>query len=116
MRAQLIELTPESCELVAESLVVEHRLHERLAIVERAFERDGMHVGGVDGRHLPPLHVGDAAVRVKDEDVDLVEPGEGVDSRAAGVARGRADDGGAAAARLQRVIHELRQQSASPRP
>ncbi len=96
--------------------MVEHRLHERLAIVEGAVDGDGLHVGGVDGRHLPPLHVGDAPVREQDEDVDLVEPGEGVDGRAAGVARGRADDGGAAAARLQDVIHQLRQADASPRP
>ena len=74
-----------------------------LAIVEGALDRDGMDVGGVDRRHLPPLHVGDAAVRVEDEDVDALEPLEGVDRRAAGVARGRADDGGALAAQRFRT-------------
>ena len=37
-------------QLVAEARVVEHRLHERLAIVEGAFDRDGMHVRRVDRR------------------------------------------------------------------
>ena len=81
--------------------MVEHRLHHRLAIVEGALDRERMDVRRVDRRHLPPLHVGDAAVRIEDEDVDLIEPLEGLDGGAAGVAGGRADDRRARAARLR---------------
>ena len=48
--------------LVAEGVMVEQPLHDRLAIVERAFDRDRVDVV-VRGRgHHPALHVGDAAV------------------------------------------------------
>ena len=63
MRAQLIELTPDSAELVAEGEIVEQRLDDRLAVVERALDRDRVDVRLVDRRHLPALHVGNAAVR-----------------------------------------------------
>ena len=45
MRAQLMELTAGQPQPVAEGEVVEHRLHQRLAVVERALDGDGMHVG-----------------------------------------------------------------------
>ena len=49
-------------------------------------------------------------MREEDEDVGAVAPGEGVDRRAAGVARGRAGDGGALAALGQDMVHQPRQQ------
>ena len=96
MRAQLIELTPDSVDAVAEGVVVEHALHQRLAVVEGALDGDGVHVGLGRRRHHAPLHVGDAAFRKQDHDVDAARAAEGLDRGAAGVARGGADDGGAA--------------------
>ena len=55
--------------------------------------------GDVDRRHLPALDVRHAAMRVEDEDIDLIEALEGLDGGAARIARGRADDRGAGAAR-----------------
>ena len=63
MRAQLIELTPDSDTPVAEAVVVEHVLHEGLAVVEIALDRQRVDVGGGRRRHLPLLHRRDAAVR-----------------------------------------------------
>ncbi len=54
---------------VAEGVVVEHRLGDRLAVVESAFDGDGVHVAVGRGRHHAPLHVGDAAVREQHEQV-----------------------------------------------
>ena len=85
-------------------------LYDRLRIVERAFERDGVDVGIGDRRHLPTLHVGHATVRVHDEDVDLIEAAESLNGRGAGIARSRADDGRALAARFQRVVHQAAEQ------
>ena len=97
-------------QLVAEARVVEQRLHDSLAIVEGALERDDMHVGRVDAGHLAALHLRDAPVRVEDEHVDLIEALEGLDGGAAGIARGRADDRRAGAARAQDVVHQLPEQ------
>ena len=105
MRAQLIELTPDSAELVAEGEIVEQRLDDVLAVVERALDRDRVDVRLVDRRHLPALHVGDAAVREEDEDVGARAAAEGLDRRRAGVARGRAEDRRAPVAPLQRAVH-----------
>ena len=49
-------------------------------------------------------------MREQHDDVDVRAPAERLDRRAAGIARGRADDRGALAARGQRVVHEPRQQ------
>ena len=93
-------------EAVAEGVVVEHRLHQGLAVVERTFHRNGVDVGRRDGRHLPALDLRDAAVRVEDDDVDPVEPAKGLDRSAAGIARGRADDRRTAPALGQHMVHE----------
>ena len=69
-----------------------------------------MDVGGGRRRHLPLLHRRDAAMREQDEDVGAVAPGKGVDGRAAGIARGGADDRGALAALGQHMVHQPRQQ------
>ena len=96
-------------EFVAEGEIVEQRLHDVLAIVERAFDRDRVHARLVDRRHLPALHVGDAPVRIEDEDVGPRAAAEGLDRRRAGVARGRADDGRAPTAPRQRMVHQAPQ-------
>ena len=116
MRAQLIELTPASADALAEGVVVEQALHDRLAIVERALDRDVVDVGVGDRRHLPALHVRDAALGIEDEDVDAGAAAERLDGGAAGIARGGADDGGACAARAQDVVHRGAPATASPRP
>ena len=71
---------------IAESVVIEHGLHQGLAIVERAFDRDRMDVVVAARRHHAALHVGDAPLRKQRDDVDLVARGEGFDGGATGVA------------------------------
>ena len=76
-----------------ESAVGEHRLDQRLGVVEAAIDRDIVDVAVAHRGHLAPLDRGNAARRVEHEHVDLGPPGERVDRRRAGVARGRADHG-----------------------
>ena len=90
--------------------MAEEAFQHRLGVVERAFERDGVDIVGGDRGHLAALHVGDAAVRIKDEDIDLIEAAKRLDRRGAGVARGGADDGGALAVRFQRLVHQPAEQ------
>src|SRR3712207_1758866 len=90
--------------------MVEQGFYDRLAVVEGAFERDGVDVRGVDARHLAALHLRHAPMRIEDEDVDLREALEGLDGGAAGVPRRRPDDGGAPAPALQDMVHELREE------
>ena len=90
--------------------MVEHRLHDRLAIVEGALDRDRMHVGRSRRRHHPPLYIGDAPVREQHDQIDIVETRERIDRRAAGIARRRDHDGGALIALGQHVIHQPRDQ------
>ena len=78
---------------VPEGGVVEHGLHEVLAVVERPLHRDGLDVLRGNRRHLPSLHLADPALGVEDDDVDVGPPGHGVDRRAARVTAGRPDDG-----------------------
>ena len=95
---------------VAEGVMVEQAFHQRLAIVERAFDRDRVDVVIRRGRHHPPLHVGDAALREQHEQVGPLAAAKRLDRGAAGVAGGRDHDGGALAARRQRMIHQPREQ------
>ena len=91
---------------IAKSVVVEQALHDRLAVVEGAFDRERVDVV-VGGRgHHAPLHVGDAPVREQHEDVGAAAAAERLDRRAAGVAGGRHHHRGALAARGQHVIHQ----------
>ena len=96
--------------LIAKAVVIEQTLHDRLAIVEGAFDRERVDVGCAGGRHHPPLHLGDAAVRKQHDQVDIFQIGESVDRSTAGVARSCDHDGGALAAFGQHVIHQPRDQ------
>ena len=91
-------------------MVIEHRLHDRLAIVEGAFDRERMHVRRTRRRHHPPLHVGNAAVRKQHDQIDIVETRKRIDRGAAGIARGGDHDGGALRAFRQHMIHQPRDQ------
>src|SRR3546814_1469363 len=57
-------------------------------------------------RHLPALHLGDAAEGVQDEDLDRFAVAAGLDGGRAGVAGGGADDGGAGAALDRKSVVE----------
>ena len=93
-------------DLIAKGVMVEHALHDRLAIVERAVDGDGADIGGFRRRHHAPLHVGNAAVRKQHNKVDLAALAERFDRRAAGIAGGRHHDGAAFAARCQHMVHQ----------
>ncbi|GAA0003477.1 hypothetical protein BRDID11002_34780 [Bradyrhizobium diazoefficiens] len=103
-----MELTPDSEVAIAEAMVVEHSLHEGLAVVERAFDGERMHVGRARRRHHPPLHLGDAAVREQYDEIDVLQPREGFDRSAAGVAGGCDHDGGALVALGEHMVHQPR--------
>ena len=71
---------------VAERMMLEHALHDRLAIVEGALDRQCMHVIVRERRHHPPLHVRNAAVRKEHEDIGAGAAAERLDRRCAGIA------------------------------
>jgi hypothetical protein len=66
--------------------MIEHALHHGLAVIEGAFNRERMNIGRGHARHLPTLHVRDAAMRIEDEDVDLIEALECLDRSASRIA------------------------------
>ena len=53
-------------------MIVEHAFDERLAVIERAFDGNGVDVRFLGCRHHAALHVGDAAVREQDHDVNAL--------------------------------------------
>src|SRR5690606_9156617 len=55
----------------AQVLVGEQRLQQVLAVVEGALDRHVVHVGRVDGRHLPALHLGHPPGLVEHDDVQV---------------------------------------------
>ena len=89
---------------IAEGGVVEHRLDEILAIVERSLDGDGVHVRRVDRGHLSALDVAGASERIQDHDVDVVAARHTVDRRRPGVAAGGADDRDPLAALREDVV------------
>ena len=78
-------------------MVVEQPFHDRLAVVEGAFDGKCMNIWRGCRRHHAPLHFGDAAVREQYDQINIGAVGECVDRSAAGVARGCDDDRGALA-------------------
>ena len=54
---------------LAQRRVAEQLLDDALAVVERALDRDRVHVGGVDRRHLAPLDVAHAALGIEHDDL-----------------------------------------------
>jgi hypothetical protein len=86
--------------------VPEHALHDRLAVIEGALDRERVHVVVRDCRHHAPLHIGDASLREQHEDVGALATAEGFYRGSSRIARGRDHDGGALAARREHVIHE----------
>ncbi len=95
---------------ITKTVVVEQPLHERLAIVKRAFDGERVNVGCARRRHHPPLHVGNPAVRKHHDQIDIVETRKRIDRGAAGVAGGCDHDGGALGALRQHIIHQPRDQ------
>jgi hypothetical protein len=89
--------------------MIEHALHDRLTIIEGAFDGDRIDVSGLRRRHQAPLHVGDAAFREQDDQIDLAALAERLDSGAAGIPRSRRHDRAPFAARGQHVVHQPRQ-------
>ena len=91
-------------------MVVEHAFHETLAVVEIAFDRDGVDVRCARCRHLPLLDRRHLAVRKQDEQIGALASGKGIDCSAARVAGRRADDGRALAAFGEHMVHQPRKQ------
>ncbi len=91
---------------LAEGLVVEHRLHQVLAVVEGALNGDVVDVIRRNGGHLAALDVGNPSLGVEDEDLDGAAVAAGLDGGRAGIARGGADDGDPFAPGLQHVVED----------
>ena len=114
MRAQLIEFTatrrrPSGRKDWSRKAL----LHHLLAVVEVALHRDVVDVVAGHRGHLPALHLGDALVRMQDEDVDVGAAAAALDRRRAGVARGRAQHHDALASPRQRAHPSSRPSSCS---
>jgi len=72
--------------------IVEHCLHQILAIIERTFDRNIVHVRGIDRRHLPALNLRDPPPRVKHDDLQGVPVTTGLDRCRSGITGRRADN------------------------
>ena len=90
--------------------IVEQRLHDRLAIVERALHREIEDVIIQDRRHLPLLDLADAAVRMQDEDADAGLAADAMNRGAAGIPAGRPDDVQRLRALVQKAFEEVAEQ------
>ena len=78
--------------LLLEGKITHELLHDGLGIVEGSLDRDGIDVVRARAGHLALLQLGDAALRIEDEDLRALLPGETVDRRRAGVSRGCPED------------------------
>ena len=90
----------------AETMVVEHALHQSLTIVEGALDRDVVDVGGGDRRHLAALDLGDPALGMEDEDLDRGAVAAGLDGGGAGIAGSGDDDGHALTTPREHMIEQ----------
>ena len=95
---------------ITQALVGQQALHQPLAVVEVAVDRQIQDVVGLDGGHLATLHGRDPVERVQDHQVDAGLVGEGVDGGGARVAAGRRDQGQALARGFQRLARQRRGQ------
>ena len=91
---------------LAEGHVAEQLLDDALAVVERAVDRDGVHVGRRDRRHLAALDVAHAALGVEHDDLGAAARREPGDRGRARVARGRDEHRDALVALRQDVLEE----------
>jgi len=57
---------------VAEGVIVEHPLHESLAVIERAVDGNRMDIPLTRRGHHAPLHVGNPPSRIEDHHVDCL--------------------------------------------
>ena len=88
---------------------MKHRLDQRLAIVERAFDGNVVNIGIKHRRHLATLHIGDAALRMQDENIRRVAALECLDCGGTCVAGSRADDRDTPAALCQNMVEKARE-------
>jgi hypothetical protein len=70
-------------------MVVEHAFHDRLAVVECAFDRQRVDVIVLGRCHHASLHVGNRALRKQHEEIPRAAAAKRLDRSATGVARGR---------------------------
>jgi aspartate racemase len=95
---------------LAETAVAEHRLHERLGVVECALDGNCLHIALAGSGHLPALHTRHAAVGEEDSDIDPLAAAEGLDRRTARIAGRSTDHGRPLAALRQDVVHQAREE------
>ena len=94
----------------AEVFVLEGGLHDGLAVVEGAFDRDAGDIAVGDAGHEPALDLADAALGEQHHDADVGAAAESLDGGAAGVARGGGQDGDGAALSRQHMVVQPPQQ------
>ncbi len=80
---------------VAEGMVIEHRLHQRLTIIEIAADGKRADIALGWRRHHAPLHIGHAPLGEEDYHIRALTAPERLHRRAARIAGGRADNGDA---------------------
>ena len=95
---------------IAEFEIVEHILQPCLTVVKVAIDSQRVHVAFAGCRHLAALHFGNAAMRVQDEDIDIVQPAKRLDRGRACVAAGGAHDGHPFTAPCQGGLEQLADQ------
>ena len=96
--------------MVAEGEMIEHGFDMGLAIIKRALDGKRMDIGGMDGGHLPALHLADPPMRIEDKHIHLFKARKGFNRRPACIPRCRADNGGALATGFEDMIHQAAQQ------
>ena len=80
-------------ETLGKSGVIEHRFDQRLRRIEIAHDCDIVDIGREHGRHLPPLHIRYATLRMEHEDVHMGAICHGLDGGGPRIAGGCTNDG-----------------------
>ena len=86
--------------------MIEHALHERLTVVECAFDRQRVDVVVLRRRHHAPLDVGNAPSGKQHEEIHARAAAKRLDGSTTGVARGRNHDRRALPATCEHLVHE----------